>query len=183
MQITDMTIPEVKLLTPRRFRDERGFLCETYRRQTFHDVGVKEDFQQDNLSFSASQGTIRGLHFQIPPVAQAKLVFVLRGAILDVAVDVRINAPSYGQYVAQRLDDQQGEQLFIPCGFAHGFVTLEPNTLVYYKISSPYSPEHERGVAWDDPDLGIPWGIPEEDAYLSVRDKRHPRLRDIEPYF
>jgi len=183
MQISNTTIPAVKLVTQRRFGDERGFLIETFQGEQFRAAGITVGFQQDNLSYSAARGTVRGLHFQIPPADQAKLVFVLRGAIVDVAVDLRANSRTFGQHVACVLDDQNDAQLYIPCGFAHGFVTLQPDTLVYYKISSPYSPEHERGILWNDPDLAIDWKVSAEDAVLSERDRHHSRLREIEAYF
>jgi len=183
MQITDTALPDVKLLTQRRFGDERGFLTETFQRGKFHDAGISVDFEQDNLSYSASRGTVRGLHFQTPPTAQAKLVFVLRGAIVDVAVDLRSNSNTFGEHIARILDDQQGDQLFIPCGFAHGFATLQPDTLVYYKISAPYSPEHERGILWNDPELDIDWQVAPDEVVLSERDQYHPRFRDVERCF
>jgi len=183
MQISDTTISAVKLVIQRRFGDERGFLTETFQGKKFRAAGITAGFEQDNLSCSAARGTVRGLHFQIPPAAQAKLVFVLRGAIVDVAVDLRADSSTFGQHVACVLDDQNFAQLYIPSGFAHGFATLQPDTLVYYKISSPYSPEHERGILWNDPDLAIDWQVSAEDALLSERDRQHPRLREIEAYF
>ena len=183
MQISDTTIPAVKLVTHPRFGDERGFLMETFQATRFREAGITVDFQQDNLSYSMARGTVRGLHFQIPPAEQAKLVFVLQGAIVDVAVDLRSDSATFGKHVSYVLDDQQGSQLYIPAGFAHGFATLQPNTLVYYKISSPYSPDHERGLLWNDPDMEIDWQVSTENAVLSERDQYHPRLRELKPYF
>ena len=140
-------------------------------------------FVQDNEAFSAQVGTLRGLHFQRPPVAQGKLVRVPRGAILDVAVDVRVGSPSFGHHVAVRLDAEGGAQLWVPEGFAHGYCTLEPDTTVAYKVTDFYSPAHDGGVLWDDPALGIDWPLPAGGAVLSDKDTRLPRLADLPPTF
>jgi dTDP-4-dehydrorhamnose 3,5-epimerase len=176
------------LLTVRRFGDHRGFFMETYNRTDFEAVGVGEVFVQDNHSLSASVGTLRGMHFQLPPRAQAKLVRVLKGSILDIVVDIRRSSPSFGRHVACRLSDEGGEQFYVPAGFAHGFVTLTPDTEVAYKVSDTYAPELDRGLAWDDPDLALPWpdfasmGLPGGPT-LSDKDRRHPRLRDLPDTF
>jgi dTDP-4-dehydrorhamnose 3,5-epimerase len=169
------------LIEVRRFGDHRGFFMETYSQRDFHEVGVAEVFVQDNHSLSAPAGTLRGLHFQIAPRAQAKLVRVLRGAILDIAVDIRPGSPSFGRHVAYRLSAQGGEQLYVPAGFAHGFVTLEPDTEVAYKVSDYYAPECDRGIAWNDPDLALPWPDLPGGPVLSDKDRTHPRLRDLQP--
>lgn len=176
---TRFALPGPVLISARRREDERGFFLETYSARDFADLGITELFPQDNHSLSAAVGTIRGLHFQIPPRAQAKLVRVLRGAILDVAVDLRRSSPGFGRHVAVELNATDAGQLYIPAGFAHGFCTLEPDTEVAYKVSEPYAPELDRGVAWDDPDLALPWPFDAADVTLSDKDRRAPRLRDL----
>jgi dTDP-4-dehydrorhamnose 3,5-epimerase len=167
------------LVSARRFGDARGYFAETYSRRDFAALGIAEELVQDNQSFSAPRGTVRGMHFQVPPRAQAKLVRVLRGRILDVAVDIRHGSPSYGRHVAAELSAENGLMLYVPVGFAHGFATLEPDTEVAYKVSDTYAPDHDRGLAWDDPDLGIAWGVDPAAATLSDKDRRHPRLKDL----
>jgi len=174
---------DIILLSPPRFHDERGFFSETYNAADLRAIGITDPFVQDNHSLSLAKGTIRGLHFQIPPRAQGKLVRVVRGAILDVAVDIRHNSPTFGQHVAVELSAENWNQLWIPPGFAHGFCTLEPCTEVLYKVTDYYSPAHDRGLAFDDPDLGIPWPVRPEDAILSEKDRSHPPLRDLPTYF
>jgi len=176
-------LPGPLLISARRFGDERGFFTETYSVRDFAALGIAETFVQDNQSLSAAVGTIRGLHFQSPPQAQAKLVRVLRGAILDIAVDLRRSSPSYGRHVAVELSAANGLQLYIPEGFAHGFCTLEPDTEVAYKVSAPYSPAHDRSLAWDDPDLALPWPFGAANVTLSEKDRGAPRLRDLPPCF
>lgn len=171
-------MPDVKRLTPQRFGDARGFLSETYNKRTISRL-VAADFVQDISSYSRSEATLRGLHFQLPPFAQGKLIRVVRGAILDVAVDIRVGAPTYGRHVSAVLSRENWDQLYIPPGFAHGYVTLVPETEVIYKVSNYYSPEHERGILWNDPDLRIEWGIAPEKLVLSERDRQNPRLADI----
>jgi dTDP-4-dehydrorhamnose 3,5-epimerase len=178
MKSTDLAIDGVKLFVPRRISDARGYFVETWNRQVFAEAGVDVEFVQDNASFSALAGTVRGLHFQIPPKAQAKLVRIVRGSIFDVAVDLRRSSPSFGRHVSAVLTAEGGEQLFIPAGFAHGLCTLEPDTEVAYKISGAYSPEHDKGIAWNDPDLGIEWPLEGLDPTLSDRDRKLPRLAD-----
>ncbi len=167
------------LVVPRRFGDHRGFFLETYSVRDFAALGIGEVFVQDNHSLSREVGTVRGLHFQLPPHAQAKLVRVLRGAVLDVAVDLRRGSPSYGQHVAVELSAANAHQLYVPAGFAHGFCTLEPMTEVAYKVTADYSPDADGGIAWDDPDLGIEWPVVRHDAVLSDKDSRLPRFAEL----
>jgi dTDP-4-dehydrorhamnose 3,5-epimerase len=166
-------------IDPARFGDERGFFSEVYNRAAFRQVGVTCDFVQDNHSLSRERGTVRGLHFQSAPLAQVKLVRVLRGAIYDVAVDIRRASPTYGNHFGVILSAENGSQLFVPAGFAHGFCTLEPDTEILYKVDAPYSREHERGVRWNDPRLGISWPVKERAAMLNERDKALPLLDDL----
>ena len=179
LDVIALDIPDVKLIRPSRFRDARGFFSEIYNQQNFAVAGISVDFVQDNFSLSGPVGTIRGLHFQLPPKAQAKLVMVLQGRALDVVVDCRRGSPSYGRHVSVELSGDTWTQVFVPVGFAHGFCTLEPDTMVLYKVSAPYAPELDSGILWDDPDLGIPWPVTAETAALSDKDKRLPRLRDF----
>ncbi len=183
MQVIDTEIPAVKRIVPTRFGDDRGWFSETFRVDTLANAGISDTFVQDNQSFSALQGTVRGLHFQTHPAAQTKLVRVLAGSILDVAVDLRRDSPSYGRHVAVRLDAAGGEQLLVPIGFAHGFCTLEPDTMVAYKVSAYYSRENDRNLAWNDPDLGIAWPLGEAEAVLSDKDRAAPRLTALEALF
>lgn len=183
MQVTPLAIADVCLIAPKRFQDARGYFCETYQRDTFAAAGITVDFVQDNESLSVSTGTVRGLHYQAPPFAQAKLVRVLAGAAFDVAVDIRMGSPSFGQFVSATLSADNGDQLFIPEGFAHGFCSLSENTLLTYKVSATYSKEHDHGVLWNDPDLGISWPVAGGDAVLSDKDTGLPRLTDISSPF
>ena len=173
----------VLLITPRRFEDARGWFAETWHREKFRDLGVDVDFVQDNHSLSRPAGVIRGLHFQTPPDGQAKLVRCLRGRIRDVAVDVRRGSPTYGQWVAAELTAERGEQLFIPVGFAHGFITLEPDTEVAYKVSAPYAPQSDGGIAWDDPAVGVDWRSPVAQPLVSEKDAVLPALKDFDSPF
>jgi dTDP-4-dehydrorhamnose 3,5-epimerase len=182
-QIIRTAIPDVWVLRPEVFPDSRGAFSESYNIRTFAAVGLKLSFVQDNQSISTRKGTVRGLHFQIRPMAQAKLVRVLKGSILDVAVDLRLGSPTYGLYVSRLLSAANQEQLFIPTGFAHGFCTHEDDTIVHYKVSNFYSPEHERGVRWNDATLAIDWGITEAEALLSMRDQAYPGLAELPPFF
>ncbi len=178
MQVIETPIPEVKILVPKKFGDHRGFFSETYSRTALAGAGIDCEFVQDNHSLSVERGVVRGLHYQVAPMAQGKLVRVVRGAILDVAVDIRPGSPTYGQHVKDVISAENWRQIFVPAGFAHGFVTLEPNTEVIYKVTTPYSPTHERGIQWNDPALDIDWTIDEPAAILSPRDREHPRLLD-----
>lgn len=183
MQVEDTAIPAVKLITPKKFGDARGFFSEIYSRKAWGQAGLDYDFVQDNHSYSAEVGVIRGLHFQTEPFAQAKLVRVARGRILDVAVDLRRGSPTYGRHVSAELSAANWRQLLVPVGFAHGFCTLEPDTEVLYKVTGFYSPAHDRGLAFDDPALGIDWGIDPAKAVLSDKDRRHPTLAALGPQF
>jgi len=175
LQIERVQIPGVFVVTPQRFRDPRGVFWESYNRRRFAEVaGFDPDFVQDNLSCSSAVGTIRGLHFQVPPHAQAKLVTVLRGAILDVVVDLRVGSPTFEHHVAIRLNAEVGGQVFVPVGCAHGFCALEPDTLVLYKVTDFYVPDHESGLFWADPGLGIAWPVGPERARLSAKDAGLP---------
>ena len=171
------------LLTPKKFGDERGFFSETFNARTISPVIGDHAFVQDNQSLSRPVGTIRGLHFQIAPMGQGKLVRVVRGAIFDVAVDLRRSSPTYGKHVAVTLSAENWNQFWIPVGFAHGFCTLEPDTEVIYKVTEYYSPECDRGLAFDDPALGIDWPKFAHDYLLSPKDRTHPRLCDLPAYF
>lgn len=173
----------VLLLTPRRFGDARGFFSEVYNQARFAAAGVDVTFVQDNHSRSASAGTVRALHFQRPPFAQAKLVRVLRGAIVDVVVDLRPSSPTYRRHLAVELSAASWQQLFVPAGFLHGFCTLEPDTEVFYKVDAYYSAAHDGGVRWNDPALGIDWPVRPEAAVLSDKDRALPLLKDIGDIF
>jgi dTDP-4-dehydrorhamnose 3,5-epimerase len=179
MMVIALDIPDVKILTPKKHGDHRGFFSEVYNKRALAAAGIDIDFVQDNQSLSAEKGTVRGLHFQIPPFAQDKLVRAVRGAVFDVAVDLRRSSPTYGQKVSAVLSAAEWNQILVPIGFAHGFMTLEPDTEVIYKVSNYYAPEHERGLLWNDPDLGIEWPIPEGEAVLSDRDRKQPRLAEL----
>ena len=179
LDIADMAIPEVKRLAPRRFADARGFFAETWSAARMRAAGLDLAFCQDNHSYSAAAGTVRGLHYQAPPMAQAKLVRVARGAVRDIAVDVRRGSPSFGAWVAEELSAENGVQLLVPRGFLHGFVTLVPDTDVLYKVDAPYAPDCDGAVRFDDPDLGIDWGIDPALAVLSEKDAAAPLFRDF----
>jgi dTDP-4-dehydrorhamnose 3,5-epimerase len=171
-----LAIPDVIEVTPPRHGDARGFFSEAFKRSSFEDQGLVIDWIQDNQSLSAQAGTVRGLHFQLPPVAQDKLIRVIRGAIFDVAVDLRRASPSFGQWVGLELSYDKWNQLLVPKGFAHGFMTLTPDVEVMYKVSAPYSPEHESAIMWNDPDLAIAWpdaGPP----VLSAKDQEAPGFK------
>ncbi len=183
LSVEPTAIPDVKIVTPKRFGDHRGFFSEIYNRQRFAESGIDVEFVQDNHSLSAEVGTVRGLHFQSTPFAQVKLVRVVKGRILDVAVDIRRSSPTYGQHVAVELSAESGRQLLVPIGFAHGFCTLEPNTEIEYKVSAYYSAAHDHGLAWNDSALGIAWPVDTERAILSDKDRRQPILAELPDYF
>lgn len=183
MQFQSLEIPDVKLITPDIFRDDRGFFSETFSERALATYGVKAHFAQDNHSLSAHRGVIRGLHFQIPPHAQGKLIRVIRGSIFDVAVDIRTGSPTFGKHVTALLGAANWSQLWVPEGFAHGFCTLEPFTEVLYKVTDYYAPECDRGLRWDDPQLGIAWPVATTDAILSAKDQQHPLLIDLPSHF
>jgi len=174
MQVQALTIPDVKILTPRKFGDSRGFFSEVYNRRALAGAGIDTEFVQDNHSLSACRGTVRGLHFQTPPHAQDKLVRVVRGSVFDVAVDLRQGSPTYGLHVSAVLSAEAWNQILVPVGFAHGFMTLEPDTEIVYKVSDFHAPDHDEGLLWNDPTLGIRWPIPEEEAVLSDKDRGQP---------
>ncbi len=176
-----LRIREVIAIRLDRHEDQRGFFSETYNRRALAEAGIDTEFVQDNHSLSVLQGTLRGLHFQTPPAAQAKLVRVVRGAIVDVAVDIRVGSPSFGQHVSYRLSAKEWNQLYVPEGFAHGYCTVEPDTEVIYKVSGYYAPEHERGLQWNDPALAIDWPVPE--PLLSEKDRVYPALGELPEYF
>jgi len=169
-------------VTPRRCSDDRGFFSEVWHESGFASVGIRDCFVQDNFSYSALRSTVRGLHYQVPPIAQAKLVRVSRGAIFDVAVDVRSGSATFGQWEGVVLSADKWNQLYVPQGFAHGFMTLEDDTEVNYKVSAPYSPEHERSIRFDDPAIGIQWPLGGE-RLLSQKDAAAPMLADLETSF
>jgi dTDP-4-dehydrorhamnose 3,5-epimerase len=183
MIVEPTSIPDVKLIHTMRHGDERGFFCETFSRRELRKAGIVCEFVQDNHSLSRQRGVVRGLHFQIPPYEQDKLVRVTRGAILDVAVDLRHGSPTFGHHVSALIRADQATQLFVPGGFAHGFCTLEDDTEVLYKVSNYYSPAHDRGLRWDDPALGIDWPMTTEEAILSDKDRRHPDLARLPELF
>ena len=182
MDVKRFDIPDIVLLVPQIFGDHRGYFCETYNQKTFDAVCGSLHFIQDNQAFSRDRGTVRGLHFQTPPMAQSKLVRVLKGAVIDVAVDLRRTSKTYGRHVAVELSAKNRAQLLVPAGFAHGYCTLEPNTEIFYKVDQFYSPEHDRGLAWNDPDLAIDWPV-DEDAVLSEKDRKQPAFAQLPPYF
>lgn len=183
MKVERLAVPDVLLLTPPRFGDHRGWFSETFNAARMAEAGVVGGFVQDNQSLSVQPGTIRGLHFQIAPSAQGKLVRVLRGAVWDVAVDIRHGSPSFGRHAAATLSAANGAQLWVPPGFAHGFCTIEPDSEVFYKVTAGYDRGAERGIAWDDPDLGLPWPVEPGAALLSEKDLALPRLAGTEAWF
>ena len=183
MQVISTAIADVKEIRPVRHRDPRGFFSEIFREDVLREHGIDVPWVQENHSLSVERGVVRGLHFQSPPMAQAKLVRVGAGSVLDVAVDIRRGSPSHGRHVAVVLSAAEGNQLYVPAGFAHGFCTLEPNTEVFYKVSRYYSREHDCGMAWDDPALGIAWPVDAAAAILSDKDRRQPILAELPAHF
>jgi dTDP-4-dehydrorhamnose 3,5-epimerase len=180
VQVNDLGLGGVIEIIPKKFGDARGFFSETFQRQRFIDAGITQDWVQDNQSYSAEKHVLRGLHFQVSPVAQDKLIRVLRGSIFDVAVDIRSGSPTYGKWVSCVLSAAKFNQLLVPKGFAHGFLTLEPDVEVLYKVSAPYSPQCDRGIAWNDPAIGIDWPLkPGEQPVLSGKDAAAPKLAEI----
>src|ERR1051325_2930516 len=167
MDAWDPALPGLLLVKPRRFADSRGYFVETYNERTHSGAGINARFVQDNQSYSASRGTIRGLHFQLPPAAQAKLVRAVQGSVYGVAVDLRVGSPTYGKWAGMTLTADGGEQLFVPRGFAHGFCTLEQHTVLAYKVDDFYAPASDSGLIWNDPTLAIDWPVKPEDAVLS----------------
>lgn len=183
MAVAPQGLSSVRVLSPVRHRDERGFFSEIWREDALARAGIACRFVQENHALSHASGTVRGLHFQIGPSAQAKLIRCPRGSIFDVVVDLRRASPSFGQYLATVLSEENWRQLYVPAGFAHGYCTLEPNTEVIYKVSAYYDPKAERGLAWDDPELGIAWPAAAEAAILTERDRAWPRLQELADYF
>jgi dTDP-4-dehydrorhamnose 3,5-epimerase len=182
VQVLDTDLPGVVIIEPARFGDSRGFFSESWNRRRMAEAGIDIDFVQDNHSMSHQPGTLRGLHFQTPPHAQAKLVRCGRGALFDVAVDIRHGSPTYGAWAGAELTFENGRQLLVPEGFLHGFVTREPDTEIIYKCSDYYAPDCDAAVRFDDPDIGIDWGL-SASPVLSEKDAAAPRLRDLPQYF
>jgi dTDP-4-dehydrorhamnose 3,5-epimerase len=172
-----------RVIAPQRRVDARGWFCESFHEERLRDLGIPCRFVQDNQSSSKTTGTLRGLHFQLPPHAQAKLITVLRGKILDVAVDLRRGSPTYGEFVSIQISADCGRQVYIPVGFAHGFLTLTDDVLVMYKVSAYYAPAHDSGIRWNDRDISIPWPMSEADLIISEKDSRLPHLADFESPF
>lgn len=183
MQIESLGLPGVSLVTAKKLGDARGFFSETFRSDLFACAGGDSVFLQDNHVRSTQRGVVRGLHFQIPPHAQGKLIRCIRGGILDVAVDIRKGSPTYGRHVAVELSADNWQQLWIPPGFAHGYATLTDDCEVIYKVTNYYEPACDRGITWDDPALGIDWRISSSEAILSDKDRKQPRLADVPSVF
>lgn len=183
MDIRETDIPDVRVIRPARHGDRRGYVAESYSRRRYAEAGIADDFVQDNLSYSAGKGTIRGFHFQKPPHAQAKLVSVLAGEILDVVVDIRHGSPWFGRHVSVRLSADKGDQLYVPEGFAHAFCTLAPDCQVFYKVGEYYAPEHEAGILFSDPEIGCEWPVAAGHAIVSDKDRKLPRLAEMPVIF
>jgi len=183
MRVLETGIADVKLIEPVRHADSRGFFSEVFKENELRKHAIDIDFVQDNHSLSVSKGVVRGLHFQIAPFAQAKLLRVTAGSIFDVAVDIRDGSPSFGRHVAVVLSATDWNQILIPEGFAHGYCTLEPNTEVIYKVSAYYSPSHDCGLLWNDPALGIAWPVGADEALVSDKDRKHPVLSRLPQHF
>lgn len=183
MDIETTAIKDVIVITPRKFGDSRGFFSEVWNEASLNEIGITGRFVQDNHAFSAEKGTIRGLHYQLSPNAQGKLVRVTRGAALDVAVDIRVGSPTFGQYVAVELSADNWKQLWVPKGFAHGYCTLTENVEFLYKVTGKYNPEDEAGIIWNDPDLAIDWKVDPSQVHLSDKDKILPRFKDQDKLF
>jgi dTDP-4-dehydrorhamnose 3,5-epimerase len=183
LDVQPTEIPDVRIVATRWFEDGRGSFSETFNRARWRESGIESDFVQDNQALSRQAGTLRGLHFQRPPMAQAKLVRVTRGAIFDVAVDIRVGSPWFGRWAATELSAANRLQLFVPPGFAHGYLTLAPDTEVLYKVDAYWAPEHEGGIAWDDPDVAIGWPLPPGGPLLAERDRGLPPLAALPPWF
>lgn len=183
MKIERLSIPDVVVITPTIHRDDRGFFSEVFKDRDLAEAGIGLTFVQDNHALSRDKGVLRGLHFQLPPMAQDKLVRCTRGAILDIAVDIRRSSPTFGKHVWAVISAENWRQILVPKGFAHGYLTLEPDTEVIYKVTAYYSPAHDKGIAYDDPAIGIDWGPVAADAILSAKDKMQPRLADAPQLF
>lgn len=183
VDIRSLDIPDVKILRTKKSDDGRGFFSETYSKRSFAANGINLDFVQDNHSLSAQAGTIRGLHYQISPMAQDKLVRVVSGRIWDVAVDIRRSSPTFGKWVCAEISAAAWNQILVPIGFAHAFCTMEPNTEALYKVTSFYAPQTEFGIRWDDPDLNIDWPFPNDQLVLSDKDRALPFFKDVVHWF
>ena len=183
MQFERLTVPEIVKITPARFGDNRGYFSEVFKERWFRETIADVGFVQDNQSLSATAGTVRGLHFQLDPFAQGKLVRCIAGSIFDVAVDIRVGSPTYGQWVGAELSADNGVQLWIPAGFAHGFATLVPDTILHYKVTAPYNAASDRGLLWNDPDIGIDWPVAADAVVLSDKDMRQPSLAGLPTSF
>lgn len=182
MQVRPLGLDGVFEISPRKFGDDRGFFSETYNAKSFAEAGIELTFVQDNHSYSAAKGVVRGLHYQLPPFAQDKLVRVTHGAILDVAVDIRKSSPTFGKWVALEVSAEKWNQILVPKGFAHGFITLVENTEVIYKVTDYYSPKHDRSIRFDDPAIGIEWPLPSSGVQLSDKDQKAPLFADAEVF-
>lgn len=183
MNIEMTTMEGVVKIMPPRYSDQRGYFSETFKESWFRNEVADVVFSQDNESLSVKAGTVRGLHFQASPFAQGKLVRCSQGAIFDVVVDIRRSSKSFGHWIGEELTPENGIQLWVPAGFAHGFVTLKDNSVINYKVTAPYSPEHDFGIAWNDPTIGIAWPVQEKDVVLSDKDCAHPKIVDLPVYF
>lgn len=183
MQVRSSDVSDVKLFTPRHIGDERGYFAETFRNDIFVAHCGEQVFVQDNESLSAKAGTVRGLHFQTAPHEQGKLVRCTAGALFDVAIDIRSGSPTYGKWVGEILTPENGKQLWVPPGFAHGFCSLEPNTVIYYKVTGYYSAECDKGLAWDDPEICVAWPDIADPETLSTKDRKQPLLSELPAYF
>jgi dTDP-4-dehydrorhamnose 3,5-epimerase len=182
-QLERLAITDIVKIVPTRHGDDRGYFSEVFKDAWFREHIADVTFVQDNQSLSAAKGTIRGLHFQLAPFAQGKLIQCIRGSVFDVAVDIRAGSPTFGQWAGAELSGVNGAQLWIPTGFAHGFVTLEPHTIVHYKVTAPYSAQHDRGLRWNDPAIGIAWPAEAAEVVLSEKDAAQPSLADLPPSF
>jgi len=182
VEVVATKIPDVKVIKPVKYFDPRGFFSETYNKRAFAEAGIELEFVQDNHSFSAQKNVVRGLHYQTKPFAQDKLLRVVRGAVFDVAVDLRRGSPTFGRHIGLVLSGDDWNQVLIPQGFAHGFCTLQPNTEVIYKVSNYYSRENDWGLFWADPDLAIPWPISQDAAIVSDKDKQLPRFSELREF-
>lgn len=180
MDVRSLGIDGVFEISPRKFGDDRGFFSETYNEKALAEAGIDLTFIQDNHSYSAAKGVVRGLHYQLPDKAQDKLVRVIRGAILDVAVDIRKSSPTFGKWVSLEVSAEKWNQILVPKGFAHGFMTLVPDTEVIYKVTDYYSPQHDRSIRFDDPAIGIDWPLAASEVQLSDKDQKAPLLADAE---
>lgn len=183
MKISSLSIPDIKIIETKKFGDNRGYFSETFNLQALNDNGINLNFIQDNQSLSVDKNVIRGLHYQSPPYAQDKLLRCLTGSIMDVAVDIRKDSPTYGKHITKLISAENFEQILVPIGFAHGFVTLEENTTVLYKVTNYYSASNDHGINWNDSDLEINWGISEINAILSDKDKSQQSFKDLRSPF